>query len=290
MLKTCFIFLTLLLSLTVQAQSSGEGPFAISTYAPNDSIVEIDALLAQDVQWVWIQVTKGSKNENIFINTKTEKFLITSYLKFGPGRYNINVFVTNTSEMLSTSYSTSNKFQIQNYDERLDLASLFPSSEIQSQHPKIVSLAKEITAGLKNEMEKTKAIHTWVTNNIAYDVEGYFSGTYNQTKHDAVSTLKSRKAVCEGYANLTAALNRAVGIFSKKVQGEVIFGDQAWTGRINHAWNEMLVNGVWIIQDTTWDAGTVDFTKQIYVFGPKLQYFNPIAEEFAKNHRVIKKD
>lgn len=51
---------------------------------------------------------------------------------------------------------------------------------------------------------KTRALFKWICNNIKYDVAAFTSG--KRTDVSAPTVLKSRKSVCEGYANLFYAL------------------------------------------------------------------------------------
>ena len=94
-------------------------------------------------------------------------------------------------------------------------------------------------------MEKTKAIHDWVAKNIAYDVAQLDSK--QPREYSAVETLHNKSAVCNGYANLTAALNRAIGIKAQVAYGTVTHEDGT---KVEHAWNETFIDGSWISQDT----------------------------------------
>ncbi|MTV47717.1 hypothetical protein GJ688_01810 [Heliobacillus mobilis] len=154
----------------------------------------------------------------------------------------------------------------------------------------IDQLAASITNGLSTDLQKTKAIHDWVAKNITYDTENFFNGTINSREYTAHETLKKRTAVCAGYANLNAALHRAAGIPVKVVSGVALgYGlkGKAWsevdTTKPNHAWNEVYVNGKWIIEDPTWDAGYVTPDKK-FVFSLRDTYFGPDPKEFAKDH------
>lgn len=287
MMKPLLTLLFTVVTLTAHAQYSAGSSFSVSTMSPNDSVVHFDARLDESTRWVWIEVRKEAKKEDIFVDTSKQQFPIKSYLKFGPGLYSVQILYSANPQQYSNSYRFGPKYEINNLDQRQDLVLLVPSQNIQSEDPEIVSLAADITHGLESDFDKTQAIHEWVTNNIAYDVNSFFSGSYTHNKHDAVSILRNREAVCEGYSNLTAALNRAVGIPTKKVTGEVRFGNQPWTGKVNHAWNETLIDGRWVIQDTTWDAGAVDFEKKTFVPKPKKKYFDPTPEQFAKDHRTL---
>lgn len=103
------------------------------------------------------------------------------------------------------------------------------------------------------DVEKALAIHDWVCDNIYYDYDVYYkraeSGDYS-----ALDVLQSRRSICAGYANLTAALLKAAGITTRAVSGyalglsagpefpqDVIAGG----GKTNHAWNMAFIDGEW---------------------------------------------
>jgi len=138
---------------------------------------------------------------------------------------------------------------------------LSPTSVMQSDNSEIKQLAAQITRGITNSYDKAMAVHDWLCNNIYYDYDAYYGRTaYGDSS--ALGVLKSKKSVCEGYANLNAALLRASGIPAKKISGYALglSTSGVWpTGMnpnndSNHAWNEAYVDGRWIIIDATWDS------------------------------------
>lgn len=173
-----------------------------------------------------------------------------------------------------------------------------PSRDIQSDDASIIQLADSITAGLTDDYSKTLAIHDWVSNEIYYDYDDYY-GRKKIGDYSAVGTLNTRRSVCEGYANLTAALLRAEGIPAKKVSGYVF---DAYTEdyapevnadgsvRTNHAWNEAYADGRWIIIDTTWDSGNnYEYGKVTANEGCKThRYFDTSQWLIAQDHQLVK--
>jgi hypothetical protein len=141
----------------------------------------------------------------------------------------------------------------------------------------ITDLAQQITTGLTDEVSKTKAIHDWVAKNIAYDSKTY--NTVGARSYSAIETLHDRKAECNGYARLTAVLNKAVGLKAKIVDGDMI----PFPGAISaHSWVEVYAGGRWIIEDTTLDAGYV--VNDGFVFKYSTKYFDPTTKDFATDH------
>lgn len=99
------------------------------------------------------------------------------------------------------------------------------SGSIQSDDPRIISLAQQIMNGSNNQTQIIENTMMWLQNNIVLHEPSV------PEPQDALSVLLRGTAVCMGYSNLTAAILRSVGIPTKVVTG--------CTGTIGHAWNEM---------------------------------------------------
>ena len=85
--------------------------------------------------------------------------------------------------------------------------------------------------------EKLSAIHGYIINHVEYDK--------TLTKYTAYDALYSGKAVCQGYALLMDRMLEAVGIKSIIVDGTIPEG--------SHAWNLVLLDGLWYHVDATND-------------------------------------
>lgn len=121
------------------------------------------------------------------------------------------------------------------------------SDQIQFSNDGIRLLANTITRGKTTQVDKSRAIYAWVSKNVSYDIDELNkNGAKFYTAEDA---LRLRKVMCTGYANLNAALHRAVGIETVVVYGQA--------GGGLHAWNEVRIGNKWYFQDTTWGAGYV---------------------------------
>ena len=181
------------------------------------------------------------------------------------------------------------------FDEPKDISKASqPSQRVQSDNQTIITLAEEITKDCADDYQKIKAIHDWVAMNIYYDYDALSKGVIENT--DAVSVYNSKKSVCEGYANLFAALSRSIGI-ACVVRGGYALGvdtDKAWnesnvnTTEGNHAWNEVYVNGRWIMVDTTWDSKN-EYRSGAFTPGEKISsvYFDSDMEFFSMSHKLF---
>lgn len=278
-MKKIILFI-LLISFSAFGQWSHENYFTYPTET-SDGMIKIasETKLTEGVKWVRIRVSGNGKfHDYMFPADESGTFDKNVALRFGPGEYEVMI-MTSKSESKYSNYAYEHKVTVTNSLEN-ELDHIAPTCDLQSDDEEIVKLAQEITQGIEDDLEKTKAIHNWVTNNIAYDVESYFSETYGQKSWDALTVLKSRKAICFGYSNLTAALNRAAGLKSRVIMGIANPMNTKWA---SHAWNEVLIGDRWVIQDTTWDAGYVDSTMN-FTFAPKTRYFDPDPETFSLDH------
>jgi transglutaminase-like putative cysteine protease len=137
---------------------------------------------------------------------------------------------------------------------------LLPSWMVQSDNPTLVALAHTITNGRQTDTEKSRAIFEWVAKNIAYNAP--LVNDPNPPLYSALQTYQTRVVLCSGYADLSAALHRAIGIEAKVDYGE------------NHAWNEINLNDVWQIEDPTYGAGFINANTMRFVPSYQPAYFS----------------
>lgn len=114
-----------------------------------------------------------------------------------------------------------------------------------------VRIAKELTKTLTENEEKIQAIHRYITETIHYDNE-LAANVPADYLPEIDRTLANGTDICYGYAALFGAMARALDIPAKLVMGTST--DVA----VYHAWNEVLLNGNWVVVDTTLDAGRGD--------------------------------
>ena len=167
-----------------------------------------------------------------------------------------------------------------------------PDRYAQSGDAQIIALSKTITSGLATEYEKARAIHDWVCTNIWYDMDAVNANKL--PPEDALYTLKTGRAVCVGFASLTAALMRAAGIPCKMIDGFGLNPGYAggWTAQrlkeTNHTWNEAYVDGRWIFIDATWNTFNKYENGQKENYGglAYYRYFDATLEAFSLDHRM----
>ncbi len=124
---------------------------------------------------------------------------------------------------------------------------LKPSVFIQSENPKIRTLALKITENSTRPLDSVKKLMAWIEKNIVKKPV--------LSLPDALSTLENRMGDCNEHAMLFAALARAIGI-PCKVEAGLVYLD----GRFYyHAWNAVFV-GRWITVDALFAQIPADVT------------------------------
>lgn len=118
----------------------------------------------------------------------------------------------------------------------------------------ITDKANEIISGISDSYERIKAVHNWVANYLAYNLDEY-NGNYDYVKEyyakfpntfesGAMVALETKTGVCTEYGILASQLLRAVGIPARLV----LFEDAS------HLWVEAFDGERWISFDPTWDT------------------------------------
>lgn len=95
----------------------------------------------------------------------------------------------------------------------------------------ILDVINECCTPSMSDMEKATAIYNWMRNNITYD--------YSYSSYTTNSTLTTKTAMCNGYANAYQSLCCAVGITIYVEVGP------------NHAWNSFYIDNQQYMTDVT---------------------------------------
>lgn len=110
--------------------------------------------------------------------------------------------------------------------------------------------AKKIIAPAKTDMEKARALFTWIACNVVYDY------SFKKESYTAAGTWKNRTGVCEGYTHLYIQMAKAVGL-----NAEYISGYAKNTADYNpgnplekHGWGVVHINGKHVLFEVTWAA------------------------------------
>ena len=106
-----------------------------------------------------------------------------------------------------------------------------------------------------NDSQKVKAAYKFVKNAMTYDYELAASVKSGYTPN-ADENLVDKKGICFDYASMLAVILRNADIQTKMVFGDTSYG--------YHAWNEVLVDGQWIMVDACWgEYATTNYYRSV---------------------------
>lgn len=167
-----------------------------------------------------------------------------------------------------------------------ELKKVIEQPQVTSNATEVKVLAQELSRGLSSDREKAHAFYRWLGENIAYNVEGLYSGNLGDNSPEAV--LRDRIAVCAGYARLFDALCKEAGLESEYVVGCTrTDGDELppslRDSDTNHAWNAVKLDGRWQLLDPTWGAGSVGDDRK-FVREPDDEWWLVDPEVFIYSH------
>ncbi|MFD1434435.1 transglutaminase family protein [Kroppenstedtia eburnea] len=238
--------------------------------------IDPEAPFAAKTKHLIVQTKKGGLEATYFIPVKNYRFDGSFWLRFGKGAYEVTVNVPEITDQQRDYFRFFGvaRFTVNNTADQ-DLRNLLPSRGIQSNHPSIQNLARDLTRGKQTEREKALAIYAYVAQNISYDVWKFRTDAF---KYDdsAIKALRQKKGVCQDYSFLAIALLRSIDMEARFVEG-VADGNR-------HAWVEVKADGKWITMDPTWGSGYTD-SRDRFVKRYTTKYFDPNPAEFAKTHR-----
>lgn len=164
----------------------------------------------------------------------------------------------------------------------------------------ITELSRRLTAGYTSDLEKTRSIFRWITENIAYRTKAStrknHPGMIMDDKDTGVlkpldervaeTVFENRQALCDGYARLFKTLCDFSGIRSEVIYGyartETFKRIQRF--RSNHSWNAVYIDSSWYLLDVTWASGYVDSRSDEFVRYLDEQYFLTTPEVFIREH------
>lgn len=166
-------------------------------------------------------------------------------------------------------------------------------------------LTHNLTANLKTDVEKFRAIYTWVSSNIKNDYSAYIRTIKKRkkfiqdkealSKWNASTTpkvfktlLEHKKTACSGYAYLIRELATLANINCKIINGYGRTATTILTNKSipNHSWNAAELNGEWYLCDATWSAGKIvlDDNQPRFEADYFDGYFLANPTLFIKNH------
>lgn len=155
----------------------------------------------------------------------------------------------------------------------------------------VAAIAAQLTTPFSTELEKARAIYTYVATSMEYDCKEFHRSPEDRkarTREEILDrALEKNLGVCAGYAILFDALCKAAGLNSEYVRGYARLSPRAPAPdrlRPNHAWNVVQIDGKWQLVDATWSSGysNPEVTKFTAAFDD--YYFMTPPEKFFQRH------
>ncbi len=115
----------------------------------------------------------------------------------------------------------------------------------------VQTLARSAVNPLSSIDEQANQLVSFVHNYINYD--------HHSTMQNVLDVMRNRSGDCNEYAELLTTLGRALNIPTRTIIGLAYTEERAPAFAL-HAWNEVLLDGVWRALDPTWNQTTVDAT------------------------------
>jgi hypothetical protein len=139
----------------------------------------------------------------------------------------------------------------------------------------IDQLAADLGRDQASDSNKVVAIYDWITRNVSYD--RYFQRLLTDDTtltQEPYNVVRTKRAVCIGYAKLFRELCKINGIQAVTIEGWVKENNATrFVPDIQHAWNAVRLGETWYLVDATWDAG----------LGGKKYFFTP-PSVFGRDH------
>lgn len=150
----------------------------------------------------------------------------------------------------------------------------------------LATLSDYLTAPARSELAKARSVYAWITSHVRYDESAFSGQRYSSEVDYANRVLRSRKAVCTGFALLFKHLLSRAGIEVVNIKGYSRTNDEEAgrpIQRVDHEWNAVRLDGDWYLLDIAW-AQTTAKPGPDGTLLPNDFYFLTEPAAFAANH------
>lgn len=246
-------------SINVTAAEASEATAWLNTTELSNGVVGVQYAVNAKVK-TKVMITKGTEKYtyNLSAAKKVEQFP----LQLGNGDYTITLLENTTGNQYKVVKKEVVKLDLK--DSKVVYLNSIQNVSWTDSSSAIVK-AKELTKGKTTDNEKVKAIYEYIITNINYDYD--LAANLSTDYLPSIDrTLTSKKDICYGYAALFAAMLRSLDIPTKLVMGNTSYVKEY------HAWNEVMLNGKWVVIDTTVDAGLKKGNKKFELVKDATKY------------------
>lgn len=186
-----------------------------------------------------IMVEKEDEKYYYSLSNSVEKIPV----QLGNGIYTIKIL----KNLEGNRYKVVKNLDLKIEDSDLDVYLSSSQPVYWQNQDKLTDLKNNLMEGLITDREKVEAAYNYLVKNVKYDYNK-INGLSTDYVPNIGNTITTKKGICYDYAALFAGILRAEGIHTKLVKGYKS-DIQAY-----HAWNEVLIDGTWVVIDTTYDS------------------------------------
>jgi len=241
-LRPYIFILSIIVYLLSTSATMAQSTFALDAKHADQGVVTLNYSLDDNHKKIKVMVQKDGTS--LYYNLSGGKNSETFPLQMGDGKYTVAVFENITGSqyrmitqetVVSTQKDPLNVYlqstQIVKWDRR----------------DEAIQKAKELTQDIDSDEEKVKIIYEYIVQNFKFDFDKLDKLSYDYLP-DIDEMEQSKKGICYDFSALFASMLRSVGIPTKLVKG--------YANEIEgyHAWNEVYLNGKWMVIDTSTDA------------------------------------
>lgn len=142
-------------------------------------------------------------------------------------------------------------------------------------------LSAYINSNFHNPTDKSRAIFSWITQNIQYDLDNMFAINFYQNNEELLDkALKTHSGICMHYATLFKDLAVKTGIKSIVISGYT--KQNGFVDYIPHVWCGALIDSSWFLFDPTWGSGFIQDKK--FVKKVNNYYYKTKPQDLIKSH------
>lgn len=149
----------------------------------------------------------------------------------------------------------------------------------------ITALHAYLSAAGETDSIQLTSYFLWITQRIRYDQEVAMAIDKRPRKPSIRQTLRSRRAICTGYAQLLKVLCKKSNIPCEIVNGYTknFPTSKPTLEEPDHAWNAIKINEKWYLLDATWAAGIAQNPKG-FPYRDAAYYFLANPRRFLEDH------
>ncbi|PIP06839.1 MAG: transglutaminase, partial [Syntrophobacteraceae bacterium CG23_combo_of_CG06-09_8_20_14_all_50_8] len=127
------------------------------------------------------------------------RIIVATWTKI-PQAVDVSLFCNAINKTGLQTLETQASFPLAVLDKTI-LDYLKPTEQVQSNHPRIRELARQLTSDVKTQFDAVQRIISWVVDHVRY--------INPPARYDALYSLESGKGNCQNFSHLSAALLRA---------------------------------------------------------------------------------